>query len=576
MEKTFIRNANRNFTVNYVLSKSIGKLLETLKSASIPLLLLTFFSLKINAQTVNAWMTSGDKSSLLEQQASVNFTSSGIPNSSMITVDPATTYQTMDGFGFCMTEGSAEVISSLATTQQESLLTELFSRTAGIGISVIRISIGASDLSSSDYSYDDLTSGTDVTMSKFSLKGPDSVYLIPVLQKALAINPDIKILATPWSAPKWMKSNNSWVGGSLQTQYYAAYASYFVKYIKAMKTKGITIWGITPQNEPENPNNEPSLVMNATEETNFINNNLGPAFQSALIPTKIIAFDHNCDHPNYPIYVCNHSTYVDGSAFHLYAGSISALTTVHDSTSKNIYFTEQWTSSDGDFSGDFSWHLQNVMLGAPNNWAKAAIEWNLATNASYGPHTPGGCSKCLGAITVTNSTNYTRNVSFYIVGQLSQFVQGGAVRISSVSTDDNLKCTAYKNPDGSVALVVMNTGSNAINFKVNYGSVTFTYLIPMASAITFVWADPSGISVINSHTNTLFPNPVEDILNIDLTSDGFSSLVITDLSGNEIQKQAINTSEKKVKIDMNKFSSGFYLIQLSGRGGKSTYKVFKK
>jgi glucosylceramidase len=204
------------------------------------------------SQVVTPWITSGDKTKLLQIQSPLSFGSNSGTANVTITIDPTTTYQNIDGFGFCLTEGSAEVISTLNTFQQDILLNEMFNLSTGLGVSVLRISIGASDLSSSNYSYNE-TSG-DVDMANFSLAGPDLTYLIPILKKILVINPDIKILATPWTAPRWMKTNNAWIGGSLNAAHYTAYANYFVKYIDTMKAKGINIWAITPQNEPENPN----------------------------------------------------------------------------------------------------------------------------------------------------------------------------------------------------------------------------------------------------------------------------------------------------------------------------------
>jgi glucosylceramidase len=575
MDKNFINLFCLVINQRITLDKSWRLLFNYFRIYFISIVFIFIASYKVSAQTVDAWMTTGDQSSLREQESSTSFVSNPALYPSTITVDESTTYQTMDGFGWCFTEGSAEVISGLQAGQQESLLTELFDTINGIGSSVVRISIGASDLGSSDYSYDDLTSGTDVNMTKFSLKGPDSLYLFPLLKKILIINPNIKILATPWSAPRWMKSNNAWKGGSLQTQYYDAYAKYFVKYITAMQAQGIPIWAITPQNEPENPGNEPSLVMNSTEETDFINNSLGPAFFDAGIKTKIIAYDHNCDDTNYPIYVCDNSTYVDGSAFHLYAGSITALTTVYNSTSKNVYFTEQYTGASGSFSGDFSWHLQNVMLGAPNNWAKTAIEWNLATDPSYGPHTPGGCSSCLGAITITSNTTYTHNVSFYIVAQLSQFVKSGAVRISSQSTDGNLITTSFINQDGTVVLAVMNTRGNPTDFKVDNGSLSFTYSIPAVSAITFIWRDPTGTTLTGSQENSSFPNPVKSNLTLDVTNDEPLNMIITDLSGKILLEQPVVTLNNKAEIDMGNFNNGIYIIRLKGNSMSYIYKIIK-
>lgn len=440
---------------------------------------------KTNAQTVTPFITSGDQTRLLQQQATVSFGTNSGTNPSTVTVNAGTTYQTMDGFGYTLTEGSAEVISGMAATQQNQLLNDLYNPNTGLNASVIRISIAASDLSNSSYSYNE-TSG-DTNMNNFSLNGPDLTYLIPIIKKIQLINPNIKILATPWSAPRWMKTNGSWIGGSLQTQYYAAYAKYFVKYIAAMQVQGIPIWGITPQNEPENPHNEPSMLMNSTEQKNFINQQLGPQLAAAGYGgVKIIAFDHNCDNTAYPIDVLNNSSYVDGAAFHLYLGNISAMSTVRNSTNKNIYFTEQYTGSGGSFGGDFGWHMQNVVIGSTNNWSKTVLEWNAANNSSLGPRTPGGCNTCLGAITVNNSTSYTKNVAYYIIGQISKYVKPGAVRIGSSSTNGSILSVGFKNPDGSTALVIYNSGgSNTI--KVVSGSSAFNYTVPGSSAVTFTW-----------------------------------------------------------------------------------------
>lgn len=450
------------------------------------IIIMLFVIIKTNAQTVTPFITSGDQTRLLQQQSTVSFGTNSGTNPSTITINAGTTYQTMDGFGYTLTEGSCEVISAMAATQQNQLLNDLYNPVTGLNASVVRISIAASDLSSSSYSYNE-TSG-DVNMNNFSLNGPDLNYLIPIIKKIKLINPNIKILATPWSAPRWMKTNNSWIGGSLQTQYYAAYARYFVKYFAAMQAQGISIWGITPQNEPENPHNEPSMLMNSTEQKNFINQQLGPQMAAAGYGNiKIIAFDHNCDNTAYPIDVLNNSSYVDGAAFHLYLGNISAMSTVRNATNKNVYFTEQYTGSGGSFSGDFGWHMQNVVIGSTNNWSKTVLEWNAANNPSLGPRTPGGCNTCLGAVTVNNNTSYTKNVAYYIIGQISKFVKPGAVRISSSSSSGTIQTVGFRNPDGSIALVVYNSGS-ANTIKVVSGSSAFNYTVPASSAVTFNWS----------------------------------------------------------------------------------------
>jgi glucosylceramidase len=443
------------------------------------------------AQTVTPWLTKGDQTALLAQQGTVNFAGNSGTNANTITVTPGTTYQTIDGYGWCLTDGSAEVIAGLNATQQNNLLQDLFNPSTGLSSNLVRVSIGSSDLSQYTYSYDD-TYG-DTALNNFSLSGFTTTYTIPILQKILAINPNIKVLATPWSAPYWMKSNNGWVGGSLLAANYGPYANYFVKYLQAMQANGIKIWAITPQNEPENPYNEPSMTMTSTEQKNFINNNLGPALMSAGFGSvKIIAFDHNCDNTAYPTDVLNNSAYVDGAAFHLYAGDTSAMTTVKNNTGKNIYFTEQYVGGPGSFSGDFGWHMQNIIIGASNNWAKIVMEWNLATNTSYGPHTAGGCTDCMGAIMVNSSSSYSKKSPYYIIGQISKFVKNGAVRIGTGVTGTAVKAVSFKNNDGSIVVVAYNTSGSATSTKIVTGSNAFTYSIPASSAVTFKWASGSN------------------------------------------------------------------------------------
>ncbi len=439
---------------------------------------------------VEQWLTSSNQSKLLEKQATLLAFASTDGNRQSISVDEATTYQTMSGFGYTLTGGSALLIKNMSSAQRAKLLSELFGNgTASIGVSYLRISLGASDLSPKVFSYNDLPSGaTDPTLSQFTL-ADDTLALIPVLQEILAINPAIKIMASPWSAPTWMKSNNSSVGGSLLPQFYNAYAQYFVKYIKAMKDKGISIDAVTVQNEPQHGGNNPSMVMSAAEQTNFVKNNLGPAIRDASLTTNIIIWDHNCDNPQYPISVLSDATarsFIKGSAFHLYAGDITAMSSVHNAyPDKDLYFTEQWTGANGSFSGDFQWHMKNVVIGSVRNWAKVALEWNLANDPQYGPHTPGGCTECKGAITI-NGSDYVRNVSYYIIAQAAKFVPAGSVVIGS-SGLATTPYAAFKTPAGKKILIVMNDGSQPLRFNIKYNNKYAAAELAAGTAATYVW-----------------------------------------------------------------------------------------
>ncbi len=433
------------------------------------------------------WLTTSDQLSLLKKQSTVLSFGTTSNSNAFIDVDTTQILQTIDGFGYTFTGGGAYVIDQMNTTAKASLLKELFgSDSTSIGVSYLRLSIGASDMDATVFSYDDVAG--DTTLSQFNF-GVDSIDLIPLLKQIVAINPSIKIIATPWSPPLWMKSNNSSVGGKLLTNYYSIYANYFVKYIQQMKANGITIDAVTPQNEPLNPANNPSLSMSASEETNFIKNSLGPAFQTAGLTTKIIVYDHNCDQPSYPDSVLSDAAanaFVNGSAFHLYAGDISALSQVHTAfPDKQLYFTEQYTATTGNFGGDLDWHLKNVIIGSTRNWSRNALEWNMATNTSFGPNTPGGCTTCKGAITV-NGSSVTRNVSYYIVAHASKFVPAGSVRIAS-NISGSLNNVAFKTPTGQKVLIVENDGITTASFNIRINGKWVSPSLNAGAVGTFIW-----------------------------------------------------------------------------------------
>jgi len=439
---------------------------------------------------VAVWLTTPDKGALLyNQPTGLNF-STATNSDPTISVDTTQTFQSMEGFGYTLTGGSAYVLSQMAATDRTTLLKELFSTAGnGIGISYLRVNIGASDLSSQVYTYND--SGTpDPTLANFSL-APDMAYFIPVLREIVAINPSLKILGSPWTAPSWMKTNNSPIGGSLQPQYYGAYAQYFVKYIQAMRAQGITIDAVTLQNEPLNPNNNPSLYMTGAEQATFIKTYVGPAFQAAGLTTKIQVYDHNPDAAglafvNNVLSDAAASPFIDGSAFHLYGGSMSALTQVHNSyPTKNVYFTEQWTQGPGNFGGDLTWHANNLVVAAPRNWSRNVLEWNLASDPTYGPRTPGGCPDCLGALTISGN-NVVRNSAYYTIGHASKFVPAGSVRVATNLPAD-LPNVAYKTPAGKRVLLVVNTASTLRNFNIQYKGKIASASLYGGSVATYVW-----------------------------------------------------------------------------------------
>jgi glucosylceramidase len=442
---------------------------------------------EIEQVSASFYLTTPDKLNLLTKQESNIFP---IRNNTDFTINVSEneTYQSMDGFGFTLTGGSAMHINAMSSSAKNELLQELFSVENGIGVSYLRISIGASDLDSNVFSYNDLPPGqTDTNQTNFSISA-DNSNLIPVLKDIVAINPSIKILATPWSAPSWMKTNGSSIGGKLQNQYYTSYATYFVKYIEAMQNEGIAIEAITVQNEPENPYNNPSMLMEANEQKDFISNHLGPLFTEG-ITTKIILFDHNLDNPNYPISILNDNNikqYVSGSAFHLYAGTIDNMSFVKNAhPDKDVYFTEQWVQAPGDFPADIRWHVRELIIGASRNWSKTILEWNLAADPENKPFTNGGCTECLGALTI-DGNNVTKNSAFYIIAHASKYVPQGSIRIKS-NTSLELPNVAFLTPEDKIVVIVLNNTDIQKSFNINVTQEPISMTLSAGSVATLVW-----------------------------------------------------------------------------------------
>lgn len=457
--------------------------------------LIALFSIPAFAQSQDAvtlWLTNPDKSALFERQKqTLSFVQSN-NHGYGIEVDEKQEFQSIDGFGFALTGGSAMHLIRMNAASRTALLKELFSWDGNnIGISYLRVSIGASDLNDHVFTYDDLAEGeTDPDLAKFSLD-PDRKDVIPVLKEILAINPKIKILGSPWSAPAWMKTNHNSKAGKLKPEYYQTYANFFVKYIQGMKAEGIPIDAITIQNEPLNDGNTPSMQMFAPEQTVFIRKYLGPAFRAAQINTKIILYDHNCDVPEYPLAILKDmeaNRFVDGSGFHLYAGKMEALSTVHQAfPDKNLYFTEQMvTESPEKPTINIGMPVRRLIIGATRNWSRNVILWNLAADPNNDPHTDnGGCSMCQGAITI-DGNKASRNLAYYAMAHISKFVRPGSIRIGSNDMDE-LPNVAFKTPEGKIVLIVLNNGWSSQTVHIRYRGKIVSSDLKGGAVATFVW-----------------------------------------------------------------------------------------
>jgi glucosylceramidase len=437
------------------------------------------------------WLTTSDRSHLLSaEQAPLHFSASSSTRPT-VEVNDAARYQPIDGFGFAITGGSAQLLMRMDPDKRHALLQELFAPSGeGIHSSYLRVTIGSSDMNARVYSYDDLPEGqTDAAMAHFSL-APDKAEVIPVLQEILAINPHIQILASPWSAPPWMKTNGKVKGGTLKPEFYQAYADYLVKYVQGMKAEGIPIDTITVQNEPLNPKNTPSMVLFAEQEGAFIAGNLGPAFARAGITTRILLYDHNPDVPSYALSILadpDASKYVDGTAFHLYGGDASILATVHNEyPNKNLYLTEQAITASAHEPLGIAASIGFAMVGGTRNWCRNVLLWNLAADPDNGPHTnDGGCTGCQGAVTL-DGNQVTRNLAYYTVAHFSKFVPSGSVRIASNELEQ-LADVAFRTPAGTIVLVLANTSNFPRIVSVRYHGKAFTTTLPAESAGTYVW-----------------------------------------------------------------------------------------
>jgi glucosylceramidase len=447
--------------------------------------------------TVQIVETTGDQTMLLQTQPSVSFATGGGSGSLVITVNSATQYQQMDGFGGSLTDSSAWLIwNELSPSQQTALMQQLFSPSSGIGISFLRQPMGASDFSASgNYSYDDMPAGqTDSNLTNFSI-AHDATYIIPLLKQALVVNPNIKVVALPWSPPAWMKTTGTMNGGNMNTTYFPSLAQYFVDFVQAYQQQRIPIYALSVQNEPlYSTTGYPSESLTAGDESTFIATNLGPALSAAQLGNvNIFGYEHNWDNTNYPesVLASSAAQYVAGSSFHCYAGDPSKQSTVETAfPAKSIWFTECSGITSSAFSGDLVWNAEHLLIGATRNWARSVSLWNLALDQNSGPKN-GTCTNCRGVVTIDDSvtpSNVTFNVEYYILGHLGKFVVPGAHRIdSNTFGSGSIEDVAFQNPDGSIVLFVLNSANNAGTFTVSFGGQAFNYSLPAGAVATFIW-----------------------------------------------------------------------------------------
>jgi glucosylceramidase len=439
------------------------------------------------------WVTTGDQSKLLAREPDVAFSSQDTAGLPTIAVADSPSYQEIVGFGASLTDASVLLINGLPADRRDSLLRDLFDRDNGIGLSFTRLTIGASDFSPTHYTFDDMPPGQrDSSLLRFSIE-PDRAHRLPVLRRALAINPDLKVMASPWSAPAWMKTSDKLIGGTLRPDAFGPFAEYLARYVDAYTVEGVPIFALTVQNEPHyEPGDYPGMRLEPPARARLIGTYLGPRLARAGSRTLIFDWDHNWDQPQSPLQVLGDSAarrYVAGVAWHCYGGDVSAQGTVHDSfPAVDAYFTE---CSGGDWAPKFAenllWGTQHLIIGATRNWARGVLFWNLALDEKHGPHL-GGCGNCRGVVTIDSKSGaVTRNDEYYVLAHASRFVRQGARRIASSSGVAGVESVAFKNPDGSIVLVVANTASDERRFGVAWRGKALAYTLPAGGVATLRW-----------------------------------------------------------------------------------------
>lgn len=444
---------------------------------------------------VARYVTDASGNRLLERLNDVNwFPIKPHKQASTITLDVSVQYQRMDGFGAALTDSSSRVISELPTSARDELMAELFKPGIGAGLSAVRLPISASDFATGNYTYADRWFGSDRELKCFSITR-DHQATIPLLKQALALNPDLFVMASSWSPPRWMK-RWSWRlgGGRLKSSHYETYARYLVKVVQAYAEQGITIHALTVQNEPLKVTYfYPSMRMDASDQARFIGDFLGPAFEAAKITTKIIAHDYNWNDTEYPLRVLGDQTagpFVRGTAWHAYAGTVDAQSKVHEAfPGKETHFTEITASQPGNFGGDLMWHQRNVMLGAVNHWAQSVMYWNLALDEHNGPRN-GAYAHAQPVLTITSGTGeIKRNMSYYSLAHTARFVRPEARRIRlELAEGSGVHATAYRNTNGSRVLVVANDSGIKRMIMVRVGSVWFADELNLGDLRTYVWS----------------------------------------------------------------------------------------
>jgi glucosylceramidase len=448
-----------------------------------------------SAAPVRAFLTTADQQHLL---APSQVAPAAAKADAVIRIDPGQKHQRIAGFGAAITEGSAWLIRhGLSEPQRDALMRELFTRDGnggqGLGFEFTRLTIGASDFSRHHYSLDDMPPGqTDPSLAHFSLD-PERADVIPAVKQALALNPRLQVMASPWSAPGWMKTTDSQIQGQIKPEFYGAFSQYLVRYVQAMRAEGVPLFALTIQNEPHfEPGDYPGTRVPPAARAAIVGQHLGPLLKAKGLKTQILEWDHNWDEPWSPMSMLSDATarkYVSGVAWHCYAGDVAAQSQVaRHFSGLDVWFTE---CSGGEWKPQWAetlpWIMRNLIIGSTRHGARGVLMWNLALDPQHGPHL-GGCKDCRGVVTIDpKDGTVTRNIEYYAFGHASRFVMQGARRVDSSGEAKGLDHVAFTNPDGSTVLIVCNSAAEARRFTVQAPGRRFAYELPASAVVTLVW-----------------------------------------------------------------------------------------
>lgn len=458
---------------------------------------LALLSCALRAQEVRSVKTNANLSIQLRQQPPLQFSShsSSTPKGILtIHVRPEERFQRIEGFGGSITDGTSWLLGAKVNpSTKDAIMTALFDPKKGIGLSFLRQPIGSTDLSRRPSTFDDIPAGKmDPELKHFSIQ-QDEEYTIPLIQQALKLNPAMTVMLSPWSAPAWMKTNGSLNGGRLREEAMAPFSKYLVKSVKAFESMGIPIKYLTVQNEPlyETPD-YPGTLMPSSQAAELIGQYLGPDLKKAGVTTKVLAYDHNWDHPEYPLELLSNprvAPYLAGSALHCYGGNVAAQEEIHKRfPEKGIWLTE---CSGGTWDQEPALvKTSRLLIESTRHWAKAVSLWGLVLDSDHHPHS-GGCGTCRGLVTIdlhcaTPSATYTGD--YYALGHASKFVSPGAIRIASDSYgESSVETVALQNPDQSIILIALNNLNHAQPLRIEWsGKGLITSLEPFTLA-TYIW-----------------------------------------------------------------------------------------